>query len=264
MHLDRLLPSLSGVQAQAARLLLARALLATGDPSGACDLAQGVWDEHQHAHEEAAAIIGECHACRGRFSDALEVLGDPALPATPSLERTLLHAVVALEERGEAWAMVVLGRYGMPRAEVRQMPLVKVLRVAWPNAWGAVGADSPGTEAANDAATVSDLASVPPFPRLAVRLGQALIQAGRADLAAHHLTAVLQFHHGHGVPLRSPLDRLVRPAAVDALCRAGRQAAAWRLAVTGFTLRGLFFQGFAQRPHGLPRLLSRLFFIAKR
>ena len=254
VHIDRLLPSLIGVQAQTARLLRARALLATGDPAGACDLAQGVWGEHQHAHEEAAAIIGECHACRGRFSDALEVLGDPALPATPSLERTLLYAVVALEERGEAWAMVVLGRHGMPRADVRQMPLVKVLRAAWPNAWGAESVPD------SETATASDLASVPPFPRLAVRLGQALIQAGRADLAAHHLTAVLQFHHGHGVPLRSPLDRLVRPAAVDALCRAGRQAAAWRLAITGFTLRGLFFQGFALRPRGLPRLLSRLFF----
>lgn len=231
VQVDRLLPGLTGEQALTARLLRARALLATGDPAAACDLAQAVWQEQQHAHEEAAAIIGECHACRGQFAEALEVLGDPALPAIPSIERTLLHTVVALEERGEAWAMAVLGRHGAPGADARQMPLVKVLRAAWPHAWGAVGDESP--------ATLSDLASVPPFPRLAIRLSQALINAGRADLAAEHLTAVLQFHHGHGAPLTSPLDRLLRPAAVNALCCIDRHGAAWRLAISGLSLPSL-------------------------
>ena len=229
VQVDRMLPNLTGDQALTARLLQARALLATGDPAAACALAQGVWQEQQHAHEEAASIIGECHACRGQFADALEVLSDPALPAIPSLERTLLHTVVALEEHGEAWAMAVLGRHGVPSVDARQMPLVKVLRAAWPNAWGAMGEERP--------ATLSDLSSVPPFPRLAIRLAQALIHAGRADLAAEHLTVVLQFHHGHGAPLTSPLDRLLRPAAVDALCRAKRRAAAWRLAISGLSLR---------------------------
>lgn len=237
LQLDRLLPVLTGDKAVTARLLRARALLASGDPGAACDLATAVWQEQQRGHEEAAAIIGECHACRGRFVDALTVLDDPALPATPSLERALLGAVVALEERGEAWALAVLGRHGAPSTESRQMPLVKVLLAAWPGAWGPASAES--------AVTIGDLASVPPFPRLAVRLGQALTAAGHAELAAAHLQSVLRFHHGHGAPLTSPLDRMLRPAAVEALCRSRQHGVAWRIALSGLSLRGclrcLFF-----------------------
>ena len=111
------------------------------------------------------------------------------------------------------------------------MPLVKVLLAAWPGAWT--------TANASPAAAVSDLISIPPFPRLAVRLGRALIHAGRADLAAHHLITVLQFHRQHGAPLTGSLDRLLRPAAVDALCHRGRRLEAWRVAGAGFSVPGI-------------------------
>lgn len=228
---NKILPSRE--QSIVARLLRARVQLALGDPAAACVTATSVWDEHLHAHEEAATIIGECHACRGRFAEVLAVLDDPALPSVPSLERALLGAVVALEEQGEPWALARLNRHGPPSAEARQMPLVRLLIAAWPKAWAVA---EPETAASP---TAADLLSVPPFPRLAVRLAQAFQQAKRSDLAASHLESVLRFHRRHGAALTSPLDRMLRPATVDALCLAHRRSAAWVTALAGVSLRGV-------------------------
>ncbi len=227
----KILPSRE--QSIVARLLRARVQLALGDPAAACITATSVWDEHLHAHEEAATIIGECHACRGRFAEVIAVLDDPALPSVPSLERALLGAVVALEEQGEAWALARLNRHGSPSAEARQMPLVRLLIAAWPKAWAVAELDSAGSP------TAADLLSVPPFPRLAVRLAHAFQQAKRSDLAASHMESVLRFHRSHGAALTSPLDRMLRPATVDALCLADRRPAAWVTAFAGGSLRGV-------------------------
>ncbi len=232
----KILPSRE--QSIVARLLRARVQLALGDPAAACITATSVWDEHLHAHEEAATIIGECHACRGRFADVLAVLDDPALPAVPSLERALLGAVVALEEQGEPWALARLNRHGPPSAEARQMPLVRLLIAAWPKAWAVAEPETSGSPDLSSPST-ADLLTVPPFPRLAVRLAQAFQQAQRSDLAASHLESVLRFHRSHGAALTSPLDRMLRPATVDALCRADRRAAAWVTAFAGVSLRGV-------------------------
>ncbi len=230
IQVERMLLTIPGEAALTARLLHARALLACGDPTAAEAVAQAVWHDQQRANEEAAAIIGECHACRGRFEEALAVLADPALPAAPSLERVLLQAVVALEIRGEAWALAALGRHGPPSTEAMTMPLVRIFLAAWPQAWARTEIGKP--------LLVNDLASVPPFPRLAVRLAQALLQAGRADLAAHHLQTVMRFHVRHAPPFASRLDRRLRPLLVDALCRNGQRLTAWRTAILGFSMRG--------------------------
>lgn len=230
-HLEALIPQLSGERADAAELLLARARLGLGDPDAAARGADALWQRSGRRHEEAATVLAECHACRGRFAEALAVLEDPALPVDWTLERALLGAVVAMEERGEAWCLAVLGRHGAPTAQMHGLPLVRVLAAAWPGAWTSPLADRPVLD--------GDLASVPPFPRLGLRLAGALVAAGRADLAATHLIAVLAFHRRHSLATTSPLDRRLRRAAVDALVRAGRRWQAARLAVTGFNLRGL-------------------------
>ena len=113
------------------------------------------------------------------------------------------------------------------------MPLVRLLIAAWPKAWAVA---EPETAASP---TAADLLSVPPFPRLAVRLAQAFQQAKRSDLAASHLESVLRFHRRHGAALTSPLDRMLRPATVDALCLAHRRSAAWVTALAGVSLRGV-------------------------
>ena len=230
-HLEQLLPLATGETADAARALLARAHLALGDPDAGDTVARALWLERGRAHEEAATILGECLACRGRFAEALAVLDDPALPTTAALERALLNGLVGLEERGEPWALAALVRHGQPSAEAHRLPLVRVLAAAWPGAWTRPQPD--------ERATIADLSTVPPFPRLAERLGAALTAAGRADLATSHLLAVLAFHRAHGASFASPLARQLRLAAVDAQCRAGQRGAALLTALRGADLRAL-------------------------
>ena len=234
VQVARLLETVSGEAALTPRLLQARALLASGDPAAAEAVAQAVWRDQHHANEEAAAIIGECHACRGRFEEAMTVLADPALPSVPALERVLLQAVVALEIHGEAWALAALGRHGPPSAEARTMPLVKVFLAAWPAAWAGSTPASP--------LQALDLVSVPPFPRLAVRLAQALLHAGEAEMAVLHLRAVIDFHQRRASSptqaLVNPLARRLRQLLVEALCRSGQRGAAWKIAISSFSLRG--------------------------
>jgi tetratricopeptide (TPR) repeat protein len=218
-------------QNDTADLLLARAHLAAGAPDLAEALASGLWLRHSRANEDAAAVFAECHACRGRFSEALEVLADPALPAAWSLERALLGGVVALEERGEAWALSCLGRHGAPSAEAHRLPLVRLFAAAWPGAWCQPLPAQP--------ATPGDLASMPPFPRAAERLAAALIAAGRADLAAMHFQAVLNFHRRHGLSVGTPAERRLRRLACQALVAAHCRWAAAGLALRGGNLRGL-------------------------
>lgn len=235
VQVARMLETVSGEAALAPRLLQARAFLASGDPAAAEAVAQAVWRDQSHANEEAAAIIGECQACRGRFEEALTVLADPALPPVPTLERVLLQAVVALEIRGEAWALAALGRHGPPSSEARTMPLVKVFLAAWPGAWA-------GSTATRSLQAL-DLASVPPFPHVAVRLAQALVQAGEAEMAALHLQTVIRFHQRPATsstliqPLDQPLARRLCRLLVEALCRSGQRRAAWKIAISSFSLR---------------------------
>ena len=230
-HLERHQASFSGVASDVCAVLLARAHLASGDPESAARAAEDLWRRHERRHEEAATVLAEAYACRGRFAEALEVLHDPALSPQWTLERALLGAVVALEERGVPWCLAALGRHGMPDPNAQGLPLVRLFAAAWPGAWAAPQAAHP--------VTVQDLAAVPPFPRLAPRLAQALIAAGRSELAGEHLLAVLAFQRRQGLPLGSPIERQLRLATVAALCLGGRRLAALRVALAGRSLRGV-------------------------
>ncbi len=218
-------------QLDMATVLTARAHLAAGDPTQAATVAEALWQRHGRTHEEAATILAECRTCQGDFSGALTVLQAPELPTRWALERALLGAVVALEEQGAPWALALLGRQGPPTGDSRRLPLVRIFATAWPGTW----AGNPG----DLQASVADLSAMPPFPRLAVRLAEALHAAGRHDLAATHLVTVLAFHRRHGLLLGHPRQRRLRLAAVDALCQAGMRAQALRLALAGASLRGL-------------------------
>ena len=150
----------------------------------------------------------------------MKVLTDPALPLAVALERALLTSLIALEERGPAWAVSALIRHGTPSADAQRLPLVRVLTAAWPGAWAQPDA--------SQRAVVGDLATIPPFPRLAERLAAALSAAGRGDLAEAHLLAVLAFHRSHGAAQLSLLARRLRFAVVTTQCRNGtRGTALW-------------------------------------
>ena len=217
-HLERLLPVVSGELSDATRVMLARARLALGDTAGGDAAARALWLEQHKAHEEAATVLGECLACDGQFAAALEVLNDAALPQVFALERALLTSLIALEEQGPAWAVSALNRHGTPTAEAQALPLVRVLTAAWPGAWAQ-------PDAAHRA-EVRDLATIPPFPRLAERLAAALSAAGRGDLGEAHVLAVLAFHRSHGAKHFSRLARHLRLAVVAAQCRNGKRGQA--------------------------------------
>ena len=227
-HLELLLPITSGETSDAARVLLARARLATGDTDGGDAAARALWLERGRMHEEAATILGECLACSGHFIEALAVLEDAALPAQPSLERALLTGLIALEELGPAWALAALARHGRPSADAHRLPVVRVLTAAWPGAWATLQAQRESTVISS-----RDLTAVPPFPRLAERLAAALIATGHAELAAAHVLAVLAFHRTHGAPRTGRLARSLRLAAVNAQCHAGQRGPALLTALRG-------------------------------
>ena len=230
-HLEQHQSGFSNAAGDAAAVLLARARLAAGDLDAAAREAEALWLRHERRHEEAATVLAEAHACRGRFAEALQVLGDPVLSTQWTLERALLGAVVALEERGVPWCLAALGRHGVPEPTAHDLPLVRLFAAAWPGAWTEPSPSHP--------VTPQDLAAVPPFPRLAPRLAQALIAAGQPGLACEHLLAVLAFQRRQGLPLGNPLERHLRLATISALCHAGRRLVALRVAVAGRSLQGV-------------------------
>ena len=180
--------------------------------------------------EEAATLAAECRAALGQFTDALAILD--ALPRTPGPERALLHAVLALEERGEAWALAVLARLEPDHG----VPLVRVFAAAWPGAWCQPDTARP--------ATGDDVLSLPPFPRLARRLGAALNAAGRPDLTGAYLMAVLDFRRRHMGGEARFADRALAATACAALARAGRRREAVALAWRSWSIRGLLAAAF--------------------
>ena len=203
-----------------ARPIRIRAALALGRHAEAQAEAEA-WRQEAPEDEEAAVLLAECQAGRGEFAAALNLLSSTDLPIRASTERTLLSAVLALEVHGPAWCLGILGRSGAPDHDI---PMIRVFAAAWPGAWATPDAASP--------VTADDVLVLPPFPRVCRHLGQALIVAGRADLAAVFLTAALEFHRrNRGAWWRSWVyDRSLRKLTCQALVAAGRRGDAWRLA----------------------------------
>jgi len=194
------------------RLLIARTALAERDPAAA-ELQSRAQLELQPDDDEAAALLGEALAWQGRFREGLDVLEDERLPIRPGPERALVAAILAGELHGELALLGRLGRCGTLDADV---PLVRVLAMAYPGALVCVGTPEP--------AQVEDLHSVPPFPRSARILMKALARSHHGGLATALALAV-----SAGCPAGMPgRPGLVRSAIVALLCR-GRFSAAWEV-----------------------------------
>ena len=215
-----------------ATLVAVRALMAAGRAADGQAKADRLRAERPD-DEEATTLAAECRAAQGAFADALDLLD--ALPRTPGSERALLHAVLALEERSEAWALAILSRLEPDHG----IPLVRVFAAAWPGAWTSPDPARP--------ATADDVLALPPFPRLARRLGAALVAADRDDLAGAYLTAVVDFRRRHLGAVARHTDRDLTAQACAALTRAGRGPDALALAGRGWSLRGLLAWATARR-----------------
>ena len=203
-----------------ARPIRIRAALALGHQLDALAEAEA-WRQEAPGDEEAAVLLAECQAGQGHFRTALALLSSPALPARASTERILLTSILALEVHGPAWCLGVLAASGSPDLDI---PMVRVIAAAWPGAWAIPDADCP--------ATPEDVLALPPFPQVCRHLGQALITAGRADLAATFLMAALDFHRRNRASWWRAwwYDRALRRWTCRALVAAGRRMDAWRTA----------------------------------
>jgi tetratricopeptide (TPR) repeat protein len=209
--------------------LRVRALLASGSGDAALAAAQALHRDHPN-DEEAATLHAECLASRARFAEAFAQVTARSLPERPTTERGLLNAVLALELHGPPWCLATLARLGEPDHDV---PLVRVFAAAWPGAWAIPDPARP--------ATVTDVLSLPPFPRLCRWMGTALTDAGRHDLAAEFLAAALAFHERSRNGWWSSWwhDRDLRRRTCAALVRAGRIHQALHTAWRGASLSGL-------------------------
>lgn len=181
-------------------LLRARTLAALGRLDEAMALARSLAAAAPD-DEAVALVLAQALFHAGQGDEALAVLAHPSLPGRPSIGRALLASLVALEHRGEAWALAWLARCDRPDHD---QPLFRLFSAAWP---GACGTGDPGRPA-----VAADAAWLPPFPRLSRRLGEALLAAGRTDLAGPVLLNALERHPG---------DRRLRHAAIRAQVRGG-------------------------------------------
>lgn len=199
---------------RAVHILLARTLIAGNEIEDAEKLARALC-EQAPADEESATLLAETLAMQQRFPEALAALSHQALPARPNLERGLLTAVVHLEANGSEHCLTALGKIDNAH---HGAPLVRLFAAAWPNNWTKADAANPARR--------EDVRSLPPFPRLANRLAQALARHGRLDLASTVLVNIANAHDRH----RPQVARQLRQRAVSMLCRLGERGNAWKQA----------------------------------
>ena len=209
---------------RAARLQRIRLLAQQRDYERALVLAEVLWREAEN-DQEVATLYAECLSVRGRSGEALELLDRVLAHGQPTLDSGLVAALLALEVHGEAACLTRLGRLAPPTT---RSPVARVLIAAWPEAWATPDPRQPAMQ--------GDLQGLPPFPRLARRLAQALGRAGRHDLAGALLLLVAAAVHQRGQPAEA---RLLQAAAVPPLARAGQRGKAWAAAIASRSLSGL-------------------------
>jgi hypothetical protein len=172
--------------------------------------------EQAPADQEAAVLYAECLVQRGQCDRALAVLDAPALPATPSLERGLLAALLSLDVQGEGACLARLGRLPSPECT---SPLVRIFATAWPAAWC--------TNESYERATLADVRALPALANLARRLGRALTASNRDDLAACLLVTTADQLLARGELGEA---RRLSAQAVGSLMRVHQRPLAWRMA----------------------------------
>lgn len=210
---ERQLDALGAEERRPAQLLRVRLWSAQRRHAEAETLARTLWDaEHD---QESATLLAETIANQGRYAEALALAEHADLPATPSPERGLIAALLALELEGESACLIRLGRV---RPDHRP-GLVRILAAAWPIAWGG---------RIQAAVEPEDVLTVPPYPRATLRLAEALERAGHALVAGRLLDTMAQ----HLAERDASQSRIMAAAAVAPLCRAGRRRRAWHLAWT--------------------------------
>jgi tetratricopeptide (TPR) repeat protein len=202
-------------QSRPARLLRVRLLAQERKYDSALKLAETLAEE-QPDDQEAATLMAECLAVRGRAAEALSRLDAVLKRTTPTTDAGLVAALLALDVHGEAACLMRLGRLSIPSTP---SPLARVMIAAWPNAWNSVD-PTPG-------ATTADLRSLPPFPNIAQRLSFAFGRAGRYDLASDLLQLVAgALRHED----RLTESRALLALAITPLIRCGRRRAAFTVA----------------------------------
>lgn len=204
-----------------ARLQRIRLLAQNRAYDRALTLAETLWREDED-DQEAATLYAECLAVGGRSGEALELLDRVTAKTPPTTDCGLVSVLLALEVLGESAALTRLGRLTPPTS---RPPVARLLLAAWPEAWARPDA--------TQLATHEDLQSLPPFPRLALRLATAFGRSGRSDLASTLLLTVARRAASPGEA------RDLRIAAVPHLLRCGERRRACALAFTNRSVQAL-------------------------
>ena len=202
-------------ESRAARLLRVRLLAQERQYKAALILAETLANENTD-DQEAAMLMAECLAVRGRAGEALVRLDAVLKRATPTTDAGLVAALLALDVHDEAACLTRLGRLAVPSTP---SPLARVMIAAWPDAWATADPLHP--------ALTVDLRGLPPFPKVAQRLSLAFVRAGRYDLASGVLQLIAGALRNDARPVES---RALLALAVTPLIRCGRRQAAFAAA----------------------------------